>query len=62
MEQKINEETIKNNLVLCIDPREAFAIKSMPRTVFQNPSHKNKICLFSISGLILIWFCKKEWI
>ena len=49
MEQKINEENIENNLVFCIDPRKAFAIKSIPITVFRNPSHMNKICLFSIS-------------
>ena len=53
MEQKINEENIENNLVSCIDPRNAFAIKSIPRSVFfffQNPSHKNKIRPFSISA------------
>ena len=49
MEQKKNEENIENNLVFCIDPRKAFAIKSIPRSVFRNPSHKNKIRLFSIS-------------
>ena len=49
MEQKINEENIKNNLVFCIDPRKAFAIKSVPRFGFRNPSHENKIGLFSIS-------------
>ena len=27
MEQKINEENIENNLVFCIDPPKAFAIK-----------------------------------
>ena len=45
MEQKINEENIENNLVFCIDPRKAFAIKS----VFRNPLHQNKVRLFSIS-------------
>ena len=45
-EQKINEENIENNLVFCIDPRKAFAIKSIPRSGFRNPSHKNKIRLF----------------
>ena len=40
MEQKINEENIEN---------KAFAIKSIPRSVFRNPSHKNKLRLFSIS-------------
>ena len=50
MEQKINEENIENNLVFCIDRRKAFAIKSIPRPVFQNPSHKKKkIRLSSIS-------------
>ena len=52
MEQKINEENMENNLVICIDPRKAFAIKSIPRSVFLNPSHKKKkkkIRLFSIS-------------
>ena len=49
MEQKINEENIENNLVFCIDPRKAFAIKSKPRSVFRNPLNQNKIRLFSIS-------------
>ena len=51
MEPKINEENIENtcNRVFCIDPREAFAIKSIPRSVFRNPLHQNKIRLFSIS-------------
>ena len=49
MEQKINKENNENNLVFCIDPRKAFAIKSKLRSVFRNPSHKNKIGLFSIS-------------
>ena len=31
---KINEENIENNLVFCIDPRKAFAIKSIRRSVF----------------------------
>ena len=47
MEQKINEENVENNLVFCIHPRKAFAIKSIPRSVFRNPLHKNKIRLFS---------------
>ena len=48
--EKINDgiENIENNLVFCIDPRNAFAIKSIPRSVFRNPSHMNKIHLFSI--------------
>ena len=49
MEKKINEENIENNLVSCIDPRKVFPIKSVPRSVFRNPSHKNKIRLFSVS-------------
>ena len=49
MEQKINKENIENNLVFCIDPQKAFASKSIPRSFFRNPSHENKICLFSIS-------------
>ena len=49
MEQKINKENIENNLVFCIDPQKAIAIKSIPKSVFRNPSHRNKICLFSIS-------------
>ena len=43
MEQKMNEEIIENNLVFCIDPRKAFAIKSVPRSVFRNTLHQNKI-------------------
>ena len=39
----------RNNLVFCINPRKAFAIKSIPRSVFRNLSHKNKIRLISIS-------------
>ena len=29
MGQKINEENIENNLVFCIEPRKAFAIKDL---------------------------------
>ena len=43
MEQKISEENIENNLVFCIDPRKAFAIKSVTGSVFRNSSHENKI-------------------
>ena len=50
----INEEKTENNLVFCIDPRKTFAIKSISRSVFRNPSHKNKIRLFSIS--VKLWF------
>ena len=39
MEQKTNEENIENNLVFCIDPRKAFAIKLIPRSVFRNQLH-----------------------
>ena len=49
MMEKKTEENVGKNLVCCIEPRKAFAIKSTPRSVFRNPSHKNKICLFSIS-------------
>ena len=49
MEQEINEENIENSLVFCIDPRKAFGIKSIPRSVFRNLSQKNKMRLFSIS-------------
>ena len=49
MEQKINKENIENSLVFCIDPRKAFSIKSIPRSVFRNPLHKDKMRLFSIS-------------
>ena len=49
MEQKINEENIENTHVFCIEARKAFAIKSIARSVFRNPSHKNKIRLFSNS-------------
>ena len=59
MEQKINEENIENNLVFCIDPRKAFAIKSIPRSVFQNTLHQNKIRLFSISVKFLFRFLYK---
>ena len=77
IEQKISKENIENNLVFCIDPCKAFAIKSIPRSVFRNPSHKNKIRLFSISvkfGFRFLYktidetdsvseqFRKKEWI
>ena len=47
MEQQINKVNIENNLVFCTDPRKAFAIKSI--SLFRNPSHNNKIRLFSIS-------------
>ena len=48
MDRKTNEENIENNLVFFIDPRKAFAIKSIQRSVFRNPSHKNKVRLLSI--------------
>ena len=46
MEQKINEENIENNLVFCIDPRKTIAIKSISKSVFRSPSHKNKIYVY----------------
>ena len=49
-EQKINEENIENNHVLCIEPRKAFAIKSIPRSVFRNPSHTTKKASVFYSG------------
>ena len=49
MKQKINEENIENNFVFCINPRKIFAIKSIPKSVFRNPLHQNKIRLFAIS-------------
>ena len=59
MEQKINEENIENNLVFYIDPRKAFAIKSVPRSVFRNPLHQNKVRLFSILVKFLFRFLYK---
>ena len=59
MEQKIKEENIESNLVFSIDPGKAFAIKSIPRSVFRNPSHKNKIRLFSITVKFLFRFLYK---
>ena len=49
MEQKLNEEKVENDLVFCIDPRKAFAIKSLPKSVFRNPSPKNKLRQVSVS-------------
>ena len=46
MEQKINEENIENNLVVCIDSGKAFEIKSVPKSVFRTPPRKNKIVYF----------------
>ena len=46
MNQKLNEENIENNLVFCIDPRKAFSIKSIPRSVFRNRLPQNKIFYF----------------
>ena len=56
MQLKIDEEYIENNLVFCIDLRKAFAIKSIPRSVFRNPLHQNKIRLLSISVKFLCRF------
>ena len=47
---------IENNLVFCIDPRKAFAIKSIPRSVFRNPLHHNKIQ----STLVVSNFASRE--
>ena len=47
--ENINEENIQNNLVFCIDPRKAFAVKSIPRSGFRNPPHKNKIRLLCLN-------------
>ena len=60
MEQKINEESIGNNIVFYIDPQKALSVKSIPRSVFRNPSHKNKIRLFSISVNFLFRFLYKN--
>ena len=49
MEHKINGENIEYNRVICIDRRKTFAIKSVQRSVFLNPSHQDKISLFSNS-------------
>ena len=46
MEQKINEETIENNLVFCIDTRKAFAIKPIPISVFEIRHIKRKYLYF----------------
>ena len=46
MEQKIDEENTENNLVFYIDARKASAIKSVPRSVFLNPSHKKNTSIF----------------
>ena len=59
MEQKTNEGNIENNLVFCIDPRKAFSVKSIPRSVFRNLSHKNKIRQFSTSVKFLLRFLYK---
>ena len=46
MEQKSNEENIENNLVFCIEPRKSFAIKSIPRSVFEIHHIKTKYVYF----------------
>ena len=63
MEQwwKISEENIENNLVFCIDPRTAFTIKSIPRSVFRNPSHKNKYVYFLFRVNLDFGFFIKSW-
>ena len=57
-EQKIEEENIENNFVLCIDRRKTFATKSKQKKnhIFRNPSHKNKIRLFYISVFFFFFF------
>ena len=45
--------------MFCIELRKAFAIKSIPRSVFRNPLHKNKIRLFFISVKFGVWFLYK---
>ena len=53
MKQKIKEH-VENNLVFCIDRRKTFAVKSVQKSIFRNPSRKNKIGLFSTS---VFYFC-----
>ena len=60
MEHKLDEENIGNNPVFWIHPRKAFAIKSIARSDFKNPSHKNKIRLCSISVKFLFRFLYKN--
>ena len=60
MEQKINEENIENNLMVCIDSRKVFEIKSIPKSVFRTPSRKNKIHLFSVLVKFLFRFLYKS--
>ena len=54
MEQKINEENIENNLAFCIDPRKAFAIKSISRSVLRQESFLSHRC-----PLFQQWICGK---
>ena len=48
LKQKIKEE-IENNLAFRIDRRNTFALNSTQKASLRNPSHKNNICLYSIS-------------
>ena len=45
---EINEENNENNLVFCIDPRRALQSNQYQDLFLLNPSHRNKIRLFSI--------------
>ena len=47
--ETINEKNIENNLVICIDPRKAFAIKSIPRSVFRNHHIRTKYVYFLLN-------------
>ena len=46
MEQKINEENIENNLMFCIDPLKAFAIKSKQDLFFEIHHIRTKYIYF----------------
>ena len=46
MEQKINEENIENNLVVCIDSRKVFEIKSIPKLFFELRHVRTKYVYF----------------
>ena len=61
MEQKIIEENIKNNLVFCIHPRKAFAIKSIPRSVFEIRYIRTKLVYFLFRLNFDFCFFIKPW-
>ena len=46
MEQQINSENIENNLLFFIDPRKAFAVKSIPRSAFEIRHIRTKYVYF----------------